>query len=546
MNIFELIEPINLSNQVKTDSLAKQKRSLSVGITRRRPAYSFMSSRMSTKSYNDNFIETPVIPQTRKNSNGPVNKSLASRTRFEIMVPDLNKLTTETDRYKFVMSASREVLEKIEPGMYFGIRVGPAFKPEDQQLIYDFDSNEIYRRVNNDYDSFIAYDPRNVYIMLDKNNYKNVFVDTKNYVPILHSQLISADDLYEDEEEEAEYDDLVPYNPGLNPREDAYNEEARRKEEEYRKRVSDNALNEMSDIVRGMTRKTDAQLRMEVKYGNQSRSQHVNIPPPPPPTNIPQSSDPSQFQIPDAKTLQESHWNHDEILKDVKEQYEKEGKERMEREKEDEIVTPKIPIPKLPPISEEERKRIARQFNIPTIGAEEEEEEEEEEEKSDTLEELKTPGWMKQNSPYLNKARVSTTKYILKYHDGKTIYQCNYSDLERFFTPQILGYIESLNGFHGLLILYDICKEIINYCHKFFEQNPDKRNMIKRMNTYIKGISSDDPGTSLMNIRNFFKSCPDTFSKDVVAMIKLAGYIKIDIQDEKSREIERQLNESAK
>ena len=546
MNIFELIEPINLSNQVKTDSLAKQKRSLSVGITRRRPAYSFMSTRMSTKSYNDNFIETPVIPQTRKNSNGPVNKSLASRTRFEIMVPDLNKLTTETDRYKFVMSASREVLDKIEPGMYFGIRVGPAFKPEDQQLIYDFDSNAIYRRVNNDYDSSIAYDPRNVYIMLDKNNYKNVFVDTKNYVPILHSQLISADDMYEEEEEEAEYDDIVPYNPGLNPREDAYNEEARRKEEEYRKRVSDNALNEMSDIVRGMTRKTDAQLRMEVKYGNQSRSQHVNIPPPPPPTNIPQSSDPSQFQIPDAKTLQESHWNHDEILKDVKEQYEKEERERMEREKEDEIVTPKIPIPKLPPISEEERKRIARQFNIPTIGAEEEEEEEEEEEKSDTLEELKTPGWMKPNSPYLNKANVSTTKYILKYHDGKTIHQCNYSTLERFFTPEILGYIESLNGLHGLLILYDICKEIINYCPKFFEENPNKRKMIKGMNTYIKGISSDDPGTSLMNIRNFFKSCPHTFPKDVVAMIKLAGYIKIDIQDEKSREIERQLNESAK
>lgn len=245
MNIFELIEPINLSNQVKTDSLAKQKRALSVSITRRRPAYSFMSSRMSTKSYNDNFIETPVTPQTRKNSNGPVNKSLASRTRFEIMVPDLNKLTTETDRYKFVMSASREVLDKIEPGMYFGIRVGPAFKPDDQQLIYDFDSNAIYRRVNNDYDSFIAYDPRNVYIMLDKNNYKNVFVDTKNYIPILHNQLISADDLYEDEEEEEEYDDLVPYNPGLNPREDNIREQAAK---EHQRKQFNQHVQDLQDV----------------------------------------------------------------------------------------------------------------------------------------------------------------------------------------------------------------------------------------------------------------------------------------------------------
>ena len=62
MNIFELIEPINLSNQIKTDNLAKQKRALSVSITRRRPAFSFMSSRMRTKHYNDDFVKMAVAP----------------------------------------------------------------------------------------------------------------------------------------------------------------------------------------------------------------------------------------------------------------------------------------------------------------------------------------------------------------------------------------------------------------------------------------------------------------------------------------------------
>lgn len=246
MNIFELIEPINLSNQVKTDNLAKQKRALSVSITRRRPAFSFMSSRMSTKSYNDNFVKMPVIPQTRKNSNGPINKSLASRTRFEIMVPDLNKLTNETDRYKFVISASRDVLDKIEPGMYFGIRVGPVYKPVEQQLIYDFDSNIIYRRENvNADENIVVYDPRNVYMMLDKNNYKNIFVDTKTYVPILHSQLISADDLYEEGEEYEEPEDLVPYVPDQHPEEDNIREQAAK---EHQRKQFNQHVQDLQDI----------------------------------------------------------------------------------------------------------------------------------------------------------------------------------------------------------------------------------------------------------------------------------------------------------
>ena len=260
MNIFELIEPINLSNQVKTDNLAKQKRALSVNITRRRPSYSFMSTRMSTKSYNDNFVKMPVIPQTRKNSNGPVNKSLASRTRFEIMVPDLNKLTTETDRYKFVMSASREVLDKIEPSMYFGIRVGPAYNPVDQQLIYDFDSNIIYRRVLNEHDSFIEYDPKNAHMMLDKNNYKNVFVDTKNYVPILRNQLLNTYALYE---EYKEPEDLVPYVPGQHPEEDNIREQARSKEHEYQSRISQNVFNQANDILQGLSLPTEYEKDLE-------------------------------------------------------------------------------------------------------------------------------------------------------------------------------------------------------------------------------------------------------------------------------------------
>ena len=246
MNIFELIEPINLSNQVKTDNLAKQKRALSVSITRRRPAYSFMSSRMSTKHYNDNFVKMAVSPQTRKNSNGPVNKSLASRTRFEIMVPDLNKLTTETDRYKFVMSASREVLDKIEPGMYFGLRFGPVYKPIDQQLIYDFDSNSIYRRENViGYENTVVYDPRNVYMMLDKNNYRNVFVDTKTYVPILHSQLTRLSDT-ETYADEIITDDIVPQGFFTEPH-NAYDYREAARQREYYKQFNQH-VQDLQDV----------------------------------------------------------------------------------------------------------------------------------------------------------------------------------------------------------------------------------------------------------------------------------------------------------
>lgn len=513
MNIFELIEPINLSNQVKTDSLAKQKRSLSVGITRRRPAYSFMSTRMSTKSYNDNFIETPVTPQTRKNSNGPVNKSLASRTRFEIMVPDLNKLTTETDRYKFVMSASREVLDKIEPGMYFGIRVGPAFKPDDQQLIYDFDSNAIYRRVNNDYDSSIAYDPRNVYIMLDKNNYKNVFVDTKNYVPILHSQLISADDMYEEEEEEAEYDDLVPYNPGLNPREDAYNEEARRKEEEYRKRVSQNIFNQANDILKGLSLPTEYENDLERRQ-TYERNQT------------------SQFQIPDAKTIQESHWDHDDIIKYANEQYEKEErrkKERMEMENAPQIPQTQIPQPQIPQPQLPQHPDTTG-FNIPEITEEmvrkNEQPQQPQQPQKITLFSLQTPQWMQgEYTIKKEQSKLKDNNRILYFFIGNSAYRINYSNFDGMsgVQEQVLN---DKNDYHGLTIVHILCSDLLDLIKHDIESNPLDENTIEYINFIINdNNTTSDPKQSIKNYSELLKYFEPYTPANVKGVIRLINNI---------------------
>ena len=232
MNIFDLIEPINLINQIKTDALSKQRNSLNVSITRKKPGYSFMSSRMHSRPYNDSFINTAVSPQTRKNSNGPVNKSLASKTRIDIMVPDLNRLTTETERYKFVTTASRDVLAKIEPSMYFGIRVGPVYKPIDMQLIYDFDSNVIYKREFAEDESRIVYNENSPYMMIDKVNYRNIFIDTKNFVPILSYQMTRMSEI-ETYEDDNITEDLVPNGFfSEHPNADNIREEARMHEEE--------------------------------------------------------------------------------------------------------------------------------------------------------------------------------------------------------------------------------------------------------------------------------------------------------------------------
>lgn len=500
MNIFELIEPINLSNQVKTDSLAKQKRSLSVGITRRRPAYSFMSSRMSTKSYNDNFIETPVTPQTRKNSNGPVNKSLASRTRFEIMVPDLNKLTTETDRYKFVMSASREVLDKIEPGMYFGIRVGPAFKPEDQQLIYDFDSNEIYRRVINDYDSFIAYDPRNVYIMLDKNNYKNVFVDTKNYVPILNSQLISADELYEEEEEEEEYDDLVPYVPDQHPREDNIREQARRKEEEYQSRISQNIFNQANDILKGLSLPTEYENDLERRQTyERNQTSQFQIPTVPHDFPVPQefvNPHLSQPQIPQPQIPQ------------------------PQPQPQPQTQIPQPQIPKLPQHPD------TTGFNIPVITEEmvqkNEQPQQDQQDQQVTISSLQTPQWMQDEYTIKKEqAKLKDNNKILYFFIGNNAYRINYSKFDGMsgVQEQVLN---DKNDYHGLTIVHILCSDLLNLIKHDIESNTLDENTIEYINLIIDdNNTTSDPKQSIKNYSELLKYFEPYTPENVKGVIRL-------------------------
>ena len=257
MNIFDLIEPINLINQIKTDALSKQRNSLNVSITRKKPAYSFMASRMHSRPYNDSFINTAVTPQTRKNSNGPVNKSLASKTRIEIMIPDIDKLTTETERYKFVTTASRDVLAKIDPSMYFGIRVGPVYKPIDRQLIYDFDSNVIYKRELVDDETRIVYNENSPYMMIDKVNYRNIFIDTKNFVPILSYQLTRLTDI-ETYEDDIITEDLVPNGfYSEHPNADNIREEARMHEEEKQFNQEKQELQDLHTAIDSARRPVD-------------------------------------------------------------------------------------------------------------------------------------------------------------------------------------------------------------------------------------------------------------------------------------------------
>ena len=525
MNIFDLIEPINLINQIKTDALSKQRNSLNVSITRKKPAYSFMASRMHSKPYDDSIIETAVTPQTRKNSNGPVNKSLASRTRIDIMVPDLNRLTTETERYKFVTTASRKVLDKIDPSMYFGIRVGPSFKPFEEQLIYDFDGNVIYKRV---YDTSIllnprmyVYDSKTPYMMLDKNNYRNVFVDTKNYVPILRDQLISYENAAYDDgvEEEVEQEELVPYIPNFDPREEEYNREATRKSEEYKKKVSDNLLQQMTDVVKGMSKKTDDQIHIDLmsKLHSVSEPTRRNCITPPFTPFLGTRSESTQTTQPSHPAIDPN--DNDKEFKDFCDHM------GIPKNTEGNYVLPTLVIDPNEHFGEfhiddddDEFQDVQSQDTYHTID------QEPELESKVYVEYLYDPTWLNEGSEYLSRTNVEKNpndKRVLHYHSGNKNFSVDYSDIPQI-DKETHEYIQRFNGYHGLLIFFKLLQQVNIYSKTAFEENYPGKEVMKEINeTVEKCYQTPDPSDVIPHMNSLVKLYKQHLSGEIQGIIDL-------------------------
>lgn len=205
MNIFKLITPVNRYNYVnhpyiKRDLDYYSQHSDSVSNT---DEFAFMKrKKLSTTihglAYNDDYL----IPKINVISNA-MKVNIEDRTPLSKRIPEVMNnpyipFGDPNTKYDEIISASQQMLSTVEPINYFGCRVVGDY-------IYNFDTGMIFKIIPKDFlaryidptlikESTVYVDSRSAMIMPNKSAFKNIWMDTKKYIPI-HPKYVEAIDI---------------------------------------------------------------------------------------------------------------------------------------------------------------------------------------------------------------------------------------------------------------------------------------------------------------------------------------------------------------
>lgn len=205
MNIFKLITPVNRYNYVnhpyiKRDLDYYSQHSDSVSNT---DEFAFMKrKKLSTTihglAYNDNYL----IPKINVISNA-MKVDIQDRTPLSKRMPELMQnpyipFGDPNTKYDEIISASQQMLSTVEPINYFGCRIVNDY-------IYNFDTGMIFKIIPKDFlaryidptlikESTVYVDSRSAMIMPNKSAFKNIWMDTKKYIPI-HPKYVESIDI---------------------------------------------------------------------------------------------------------------------------------------------------------------------------------------------------------------------------------------------------------------------------------------------------------------------------------------------------------------
>lgn len=205
MNIFKLITPVNKYNYVNHPYLKRDldyysQHSDCVSNT---DEFAFMKrKKLSTNiygmAYNDDYLKTKinVISNAMKvdiKDRTPISKRLP-----ELMQNPYIPFGDPNTKYDELVSASQQMLSTVEPINYFGCRVVGEY-------LYNFDIGMIFKIIPKDFlarfidptlikESTVYIDSRSAMIMPQKSSFKNIWMDTKKYIPI-HPKYVESIDI---------------------------------------------------------------------------------------------------------------------------------------------------------------------------------------------------------------------------------------------------------------------------------------------------------------------------------------------------------------
>ena len=195
MNIYKLITPVNRYNYVNHPylKLDLDYYSQHYDTVENNDEFAFMKrKKLSTtihgKAYNDDYL----IPKINVISNA-MKVDIQDRTPLSKRMPDVMQnpyipFGDPNTKYDELLAASQQMLASVEPINYFGCRIVNDY-------LYNFDIGMIFKIIPKDFlakfidptlikESTVYVDSRSAMIMPQKSAFKNIWMDTKRYIPV--------------------------------------------------------------------------------------------------------------------------------------------------------------------------------------------------------------------------------------------------------------------------------------------------------------------------------------------------------------------------
>ena len=206
MNIYKLIAPVNKYNYVNHPYLKRDLDYYSQHYSDNNTntdEFAFMKrKKLSTTihgfAYNDDYL----IPKINVISNA-MKVDIQDRTPISKRVPEVMQnpyipFGDPNTKYDEILTASPTMLASVEPVNYFGCRIVNDY-------LYNFDIGMIFKIIPKDFlarfvdptmikENTVYVDSRSAMLMSNKSAFKNIWMDTKRYIPI-HPKYVEAIDI---------------------------------------------------------------------------------------------------------------------------------------------------------------------------------------------------------------------------------------------------------------------------------------------------------------------------------------------------------------
>ena len=196
MNIYKLITPVNRYNYVNNPYLKRDLDYYSQHYSdtnNDNDEFSFMKrKKLSTNIYGMKYNDDYLIPKINVISNA-MKVDIQDRTPLSKRLPEVmhNPYIPFGDpntKYDELITASQQMLSSVEPINYFGCRIVGDY-------LYNFDIGMIFKIIPKDFlarfidptlikESTVYVDSRSAMIMPQKSAFKNIWMNTKTYIPV--------------------------------------------------------------------------------------------------------------------------------------------------------------------------------------------------------------------------------------------------------------------------------------------------------------------------------------------------------------------------